>query len=348
MRRLLAEVLFRVVSLRGLVFPVTGLAISGSIGAVLFRMFGAPPGGVQPSWGESIYVVYNLFFLEHLAPLPSHPVGQAVQYILPLLGIVLLAEGLIKVGITVFRKEENQEVWVSILAKTSQNHIILCGLGSVGFRVLEELVSLGEQVFAIELNPDCPLLEQARQLGAEVLIGDARTENMLRTFNLERARAVIVATDDDLSNLEIAMDIREIREDIPVVMRLFDQRLAHKVRHALGIEVSFSTSKLAAPLFAAAALDGSVVGAHRVADQVLVVLELTIHQGSALDGETIGGAISVHRLTVVAHRSGGQWISQPDLSQPIGAGDALQVMVSGDRVSEVRSLTGTPGPGSKS
>jgi voltage-gated potassium channel len=337
-----------VVSLRVVVFPLTGLLVSGGIGTVLFRLFGAPPDGGQPSWAESVYIVYNLFFLEHLAPLPAHPVGQLVQYILPLLGILLLAEGLVKVGITVFRKEENQEVWVSILAKTSRDHIILCGLGSVGFRVLEELVSLGEQVFAIELNPDCPLLDQARQLGAEVLVGDARAENLLKTFNIEAARAVIVATDDDLSNLEIAMDVREIRGDVPVVMRLFDQRLAHKVRHALGIEVSFSTSKLAAPLFAAAALDSSVVGAHRVADQVLVVLELTVQQGSALDGETIGEAISVHRLTIIAHCSNGQWVSQPRLGITIGAGDRVQLMVAGGRVAEARALTGTPAPDPRS
>ena len=340
-RRLLAEVLFRIVSLRGVLVPISGLLITGTIGAVLHRGYGAPPGGSQPTWEESIYVAYNLFFLEHLVPLPVHPIGQAVQYLLPLLGVFLLAEGLIKVGITVFRKEENQEVWMSILARTSRDHIILCGLGSVGFRVLEELIALGEQVFAIELNPDCPLLEQARQLGAEVVIGDARAENILRTFNIEDARAVIVATDDDLANLEIAMDIRDIRDDIPVVMRLFDQRLAHKVRQALGIQVSFSTSKLAAPLLAAAALDRCVVGAHRIANEVLVVLEITIEQGSELDGSTIGEVISVHRITVVAHRSGAAWISQPDLSIHIGAGDQLQVMVRGDRVSEVHALNTT-------
>lgn len=337
-RRLVAEVLFRIVALRGLIVPVGGLLVTGTTGVFLHRSFGAPPGGVAPSWSESCYIIYNLFFLEHLAPLPAHPVGQLVQYVLPVVGIVLLAEGLIKVGITVFRKEENQEAWMSILARTSRDHIILCGLGSVGFRVLEELKHLDEQVFAIELDPDCPLLEQARQLGADVIIGDARTENLLRSLNIEAARAVIVATDNDLANLEIAMDVRDIRQDVPIVMRLFDQRLAQKVRQALNIQVSFSTSRLAAPLLAAAALDNSVVGAHRVADEVLVVLEITVAQGGPLDGATIGEAISVHRLSIVAHRSGPSWVSQPELSTHLGAGDLIQVMVSGPRVAEVHAL----------
>ena len=312
------------------------------VGAVLHRSFGAPLGGVAPSWAESAFISYNLLFLEHLAPLPAHPIGQAVQYVLPLLGVILVAEGLIKVGITVFRKEENQEVWMSILAKTSRDHIILCGLGSVGFRVLEELHNLGEQVFAIELDAESPLLEQARQLGADVIVGDARAENLLRSMNIDAARAVIVATDDDLANLEIAMDVRDLRADVPVVMRLFDQRLASKVSSALNIQVSFSTSRLAAPLLAAAAMDSSVVGAHRVADEVLVIMELTVTQGSPLDGETIGALASMHRLNVVAHRSGGGWVSQPDVTVTLGAGDELQVMVSGERVAEVHALNAVP------
>ena len=337
-RRLLAEVVFRFVSLRELVVPGLGLLLTGALGVVLHRRFGAPPGGAAPTWDESLFVVTNLFFLEHLAELPAHPVGQAVQYLLPVVGIFLLAEGLIKVGITVFHKEEKQEVWMSILAKTSRDHIILCGLGTVGFRVLEELIDLGEQVFAIELDPDCPLLDQARQLGAEVIVGDARTRKMLHSLHIEAARAVIVATDDDLANLEIAMDVREIGKEVPIVMRLFDQRLAQKVRHALNIQVSFSTSRLAAPLLAAAALDNSVVGAHRVAGDVQVVLEITVAQGGPLDGATIGEATSLHRLSIIAHHAGGTWRSQPDLGTPLGAGDRIQVMVTGARVAEVHAL----------
>ncbi|MFT4977521.1 MAG: voltage-gated potassium channel [Myxococcota bacterium] len=345
LRRLLAEVAFRLYALRMLMVPMALLVVTGALGAALHHRFGAPPGGGQPSWSESVYITYNLFFLEHLAPLPEHIIGQVVQYLWPLLGIFLLAEGLLKVGITVFRKEDNLEIWMPILAKTSNNHIILCGLGSVGFRVLEELVGMGEQVFAVEISADCPLLEQARQLGAEVIVGDARAENLLRSLNIEKARAVIVATDDDLANLEIAMDVREIREDVPVVMRLFDQRLAQKVRHALGIEVTFSTSRLAAPLLAAAALDDSIVGAHRVGGEVLVVLELTIAQGSRLDGASISELVGVHQLTVIAHRDGEVWVPQPRMGQHLAPGDQVQVMVRGDRVAAVRRLNSGSGPG---
>ena len=55
-------------------------------------------------------------------------------------------------------------------------------------------------------------------------------------------------TNDDLANLEIALDAKRMNGTIRVVMRMFDQRLAGKVGGALELDESFSTSALAAPL----------------------------------------------------------------------------------------------------
>ena len=55
-------------------------------------------------------------------------------------------------------------------------------------------------------------------------------------------------------------------------------------------------------------------------------------------GARIGEAISLHRLTIVAHRAGGPWVSQPELSTVLSAGDQVQIMVHGDRVAELHAL----------
>ena len=330
-----AEFLFHLYAVRVLVRPLVSLCVVWVIGAALHHAYGAPPGGTDPTWNEAFFVSYNLLFMEHLTELPAHPVGQLVQYVQPLFGIFLLAEGLVKLGITVFRKEDNQETWMSILAGSTSGHIILCGLGNVGFRVLEELAGMGHQVFVIELDDHCPSLDRARELGAEVLIGDARAENTLRGLNVARARALIVATDDDLANLEIAMDAREVDAQVPIVLRLFDQRLADKVKASLGIQVSFSTSKLAAPLLAGAALDTSVVGAHRVGDQVLVVVELQVE---GLAGKKLSELAGGHGLTPIAIWREGAWDTRPAIATKLVAGDRLQVLAEPDRLDEVHAL----------
>ncbi|MEQ1505109.1 MAG: NAD-binding protein, partial [Myxococcota bacterium] len=215
---------------------------------------------------------------------------------------------------------------------------ILCGVGSVGFRIVEELVALGVEVYAVELHQNGVFVDRARQLGARVLIGDARAENLLRELNVGHARAVIVATNDDLANLEIAMDVREIRRDVPIVMRLFDQRLAQKVKASLGIEVSVSTSRLAAPLFASAALDPAIVGTHRVGDTVLVVLQVTLAASSSLRARRIAD-LAATGLTVVAIRSdGGTWELSPDPTRLCSEHDELQILIPSHRVDEVHAL----------
>ena len=337
-QRARAELHFRVWALRVLVRPLVLLTAVWLIGALLHRVFGTPDTGVRPPWGEAFFVSYNLLFLEHIAALPTHPIGRAMQYLQPLFGVFLLAEGVFALALTMFRKDANQEKWMEILANSSRQHVILCGLGNVGFRVLESLVGMDERVFAVELNPDAAHVERARELGAEVLVGDARSDTVLASLNVQDARAVIVATDDDLANLEIAMDVRERHADVPVVMRLFDQRLAHKVQATLGISATFSTSKLAAPLLAAAALDPSCVGHHQVGDTNLVVMELRVTGGSTLDGQTVDVLRDARGINVVARDVGAGWMAGPRGSVALAGGDRVQVLIPGDRIADVHAL----------
>lgn len=335
-----AELFYLLRSLRSIGRPLTLLALVLGLGAALIRAYGQGEGGQPLDWSSAIFQSYGLLLSEHLDPRPgAHPVLQVLQYLWPILGFLLLAEGLIKLGITVFRKEENREAWVEILARASRGHVILCGVGNVGYRTLEELVRLGEQVIAVDRDANCPFLDRARALGASVYVGDARDEHVLRKLNVEKAAAVIIATNDDLANLEIAMDVREVRDDIHVVMRLFDQALARKVRGALGVDVSVSTSALAAPLFASAALDRSVVGTHRVGDALMVVAEQEVHAAGQLVGATVAGLLRDLKLSVLALRTGeGPWELQPAPDTRLRAGDRVQLLVHSAELHRMHAL----------
>jgi len=311
--------------------PAITIVLAALVGTLVLRQVGA-----EPSWRSSAYTAYGML-MGSLGTLPRQPAAQVVAVVLPVVGLLFVAEGVIKLGISVFRKEDNPLVWIPMLASTSRQHIILCGLGTVGFRVLEELLALDEHVFVIERNPSAEFVSLARSKGAEVLIGDARAEDQLRQMNLNHARAIIIATNDDLANLEIAMDVREMNKAIPIVLRLFDQRLADKVGHMIGIDFSVSTSKLAAPLFACAALDKRVVGTHRLGEMLLVVLELQPGARSPLLGCTVGEVVTRLSVTVVALETDVGWDAHPAPERPIVAGKKLQILVPGGRVSETVS-----------
>lgn len=337
-RRLRAELLYAGWALRLLARPLVTMAIVVCFGAWVERVWGYAPGQPQPTWSYAFFVSYCLMFLEHIEATPEHPFAQVVHYVQPLVGVILVSEGLLRLGVNLLNRDTNDRNWVGIMAATAKGHVILCGVGSVGLRIIEELLEMNVEVFAVEKDPHGVYVERARLLGARVLTGDARAENLLRELNVASARAVIIATNDDLANLEIAMDIREIRKDVPIVMRLYDQRLAQKVKATLGIEVSVSTSRLAAPLFASAALDPAVVGTHRVGDTVLVVMEVTLEARSVLRGQRVAD-LGRQGLNVVALRTpGGTWEMPPAPERMCSEGDRIQILVPSARIEEVHDL----------
>ena len=104
-------------------------------------------------------------------------------------------------------------------------HLIVCGLGHVGYRSLCLLAQLGESAVVITLETgDESRLATEPQF--PVIIGDARDERLLRQAGIEKAKGILVVTNDDLVNVSIALDAGRLNPGIAIVIRLFDQELA--------------------------------------------------------------------------------------------------------------------------
>jgi Trk K+ transport system NAD-binding subunit len=192
------------------------------------------------------------------------------------------------------------------MAKTFNDHVILCGLGRVGLRILEQLLHLGEHVIVLEKDPDNHNIVFARKNGVPVRMGAGREEGILDELNVQQAKSIILATDDDLANLELAMDARKANPEIRVVLRMFDQELAAKIQESFGIQLAFSTAALAAPLFATSSSDGTIENSFYVGDQLLVVASLTVNPHSELVGKTIGDFGSEFRIFFLSHTRSGE------------------------------------------
>lgn len=140
-------------------------------------------------------------------------------------------------------------------------HVIVCGLGQVGFRCTMLLRQLGIPVRVVTSDDPRGFRKLVVEAGASVEFGDARDIDVLRAAGLSSARALLAVTSSDLVNLEIAMDAVEDGTTARVVIRLFDQTLAARLHKESGIDRTLAMSLVAAPSFAAAALDPSVLGA---------------------------------------------------------------------------------------
>jgi Trk K+ transport system NAD-binding subunit len=153
-----------------------------------------------------------------------------------------------------------------------RGHIIVAGLGRTGFRVVRELSRLGETVVAIENNPSAEYLSTVR-VWAPVITGSAAADETLRRAGLAGAKTVVAVTDNDLTNLSVAMAGKRAGGACRVVARVFDQTLAERVLGSLEIDAVLSVANATAPTFVGAALDAGAIRGLVVRDHLLLITE---------------------------------------------------------------------------
>jgi Trk K+ transport system NAD-binding subunit len=169
-----------------------------------------------------------------------------------------------------------------------RGHVLVIGLGTVGLRVVRQLRDAGRDVVVIEKDERNRHLGQLRALGVPVMIADATLPETLADARLAAASAVAVLTSDDLANLETGLAVRDQLgarwARTPVVLRIFDPRLAHSVKETFGFRNVRSTAALAAPWFVGAALGLDVLSTFYAGDEPLLVARLSVTPGGGLVG----------------------------------------------------------------
>lgn len=135
-----------------------------------------------------------------------------------------------------------------------EDHVVVCGLGKAGARVVARLHELGVPCIGVEHQEGAVGIPVARALEIPVLFADMRTPGTLDELNLDTARAVMAVTNDDLVNLHCGLAARERHPDLRVVLRIFDAKLAERLDRSIESGLTRSVSALAAPAFAAALL----------------------------------------------------------------------------------------------
>ena len=228
--------------------------------------------------------------------------------------------------------------------KGMRDHIILCGLGNVGVRILEQLVRLEERVVVIEQAEASRFLDTAKALKVPVVRGDIRLQASLEQANVRTAKGLIAATDNDSANLEAALSARDLCPDIRLVLRIFDTGFARKLEAGFGIKTAFSTSSLAAPGFAMAAVDPEVVGSFYVDDDLMINVEREVAPGSQLDGMTDEQLRALGDVSILAYVSAksGERLLHPSRPVRLAAGDRIVVSLTQEFYVRFRKMNDVP------
>ena len=68
---------------------------------------------------------------------------------------------------------------------------------------------------------------------------------MLDDTNVAQARALISVINDDSINLEIGLNSRSFQPGIRLILRIFDEQMAKKIKEYLNIHLTLSASDIA-------------------------------------------------------------------------------------------------------
>ena len=296
------------------------LVVTALAGAVLVHF-----DHVNGFW-TSIYITLLTAVGSSDVEVDRNGIAQAAQLVLTIAGLALLplitaavVEGVVNARLAL----SNGKV-----RGTHTDHIVLVGLGTVGTRILRQLVDLGLDVVTIDRNAGARGVKVAEQLGVPFILGDAALEDTLRAASIDTCKALVVVSTDDVMNLQAALNARAVRDDMRVVLRLFDDDFARRVQTAFNINISRSVSRLVAPAFAASLLDRDVIVTIPVDRHALLVAAVRVLPDSPLDGAPLSMADRPASVRVIGMSAAdSEWVDwSPDPRRVLCVGDRVVVV----------------------
>lgn len=284
-----------------------------------------------PTYAEACYDVFLQIFMEPQIPFPDQWYLQPLFFLIPIVGLAAIADSVVRLGYLIFARKQQLPEWQRIMAATYDHHIIVIGAGRVGMRIIRNLREMREPVVVVERASDMPHLEQIRREGITLLIGDGRRKHVLLEAGVARARAIILASDDDLTNLDAALTAQELNPKIRVVVRLFDDTLADKVATAFHLP-AISTSNVSAPAFIAAATGRKVYQPLELGGRRVYLVDLAIDPQGGLAGRNVGDVQQREGVSIIMYQGPEGVSANPGYDVILHGGDTLLVIAPMDKL----------------
>jgi voltage-gated potassium channel len=311
--------------LREFAGPLIAFIIAICGGGLTYYFLSISAGEAVNNPFESIYYVLLLIFLQPAQEFPKQWYLEIFFFVMPVIGIIIVSYGLADFGLMFFNRRARGKEWEMAVASTYSNHHILVGLGHLGFRVACSLHELEQEVVVVEANPSAEMVASIKRMGLPVIDDNASRESTLEAASIKRAKSIVLCTQNDSLNLQIALKARRLNPTIRVVIRIFDNDFAQALQEQFGF-TAFSATNMAAPSFAAAATGVEMTNPISIEGEILSLARLTIVEGSRYANMTVGEMEKRYNLSVVFLRHDHSSDLHPAPEIQLFTGDALAVL----------------------
>ena len=121
------------------------------------------------------------------------------------------------------------------LAVAERDHVVICGFGRVGQNIARVLEQTGFEYIALDVDPY--RIRAGRQAGDPIIYGDAGQAKVLENVGVARASCVVITFAGPEVALRILRSVRELRPEVPVLVRTQDDTRLEELQAAGATEV---------------------------------------------------------------------------------------------------------------
>jgi monovalent cation:H+ antiporter-2, CPA2 family len=121
------------------------------------------------------------------------------------------------------------------LAAADREHVVICGFGRVGQNIARVLEQTGFEYIALDVDPY--RIRTGRQVGDPVVYGDAAQGEVLENVGVAHASVVVITFANPDVALRILRSVRELRPDVPILVRTQDDTKLVELQAAGATEV---------------------------------------------------------------------------------------------------------------
>ena len=218
-----------------LLFGFVWLVLSG---AVFFHFT------ESADWQKSIYLVITVITSVNFSDAELTNYTPFVQYLR--MGLMLATYAYVIVTLAFIMdhivKRRTDVLTLGRRRYHKRGHVIVCGLGRVGYAIVQDLLAKGEDVLVIESDPENKYLPALRANKISLLVGDAALSHFIIDAGIGRAKALVCAIDGDKDNLAIGLNARVENPNIRLLLRISDQSMAEEMKKRFNINYVFSKS----------------------------------------------------------------------------------------------------------
>lgn len=109
-------------------------------------------------------------------------------------------------------------------------HEIVCGYGRMGIAVVEQLRRGRRTVVVVDRDPE--RARTAEDAGIATIVGDAASEAVLRSVNIDRAHGLVACLSNDANNVYTVLTARSMNADLLIVARAGEDGASDRILRA--------------------------------------------------------------------------------------------------------------------